>query len=132
MVNEISDEPDFNWWVKESLRQRYRIISKVESKYCRTSHRFGIQFPRTVKEAYEIDRKSGNDFWTMDIAKEMTNTHILFENLDGVTPGDIRKGRIKPGYEHVNVHRVFDINMDGNFTRKARLVADGHTTASPS
>ena len=27
------------------------------------------------------------------------------------------------------MHMIFDINMDGNFTRKARLVADGHTTA---
>ena len=27
---------------------------------------------------------------------------------------------------------VFDIKMDGKFTRKARLVADGHTTATPS
>ena len=39
---------------------------------------------------------------------------------------------IKPGYEHVNVHMIFDIKMDGKFTRKARLVADGHTTAPPS
>ena len=27
---------------------------------------------------------------------------------------------------------VFYINMDREFTRKARLVADGHTTATPS
>ena len=26
---------------------------------------------------------------------------------------------------------IFDINMDGNFNRKAILVAGGHTTASP-
>ena len=42
VANEISDEPDFNWWVKEILRHRDRIISKVKSKYWRTSHRFGI------------------------------------------------------------------------------------------
>ena len=39
---------------------------------------------------------------------------------------------IKPGYEHVNVYMMFDINMDGKFTKKAILVADGHTTAPPS
>ena len=27
---------------------------------------------------------------------------------------------------------IFDIKMNGNFTRKARLVADGHTIAMPS
>ena len=29
MANEISDEPAFNWWVKETLRHRDRIISKI-------------------------------------------------------------------------------------------------------
>ena len=43
----------------------------------------------------------------------------------------MRKGKVRPGYEHVNVHMIFDINIDGKFTRKAILVADGHTTAPP-
>ena len=43
----------------------------------------------------------------------------------------MRKGKSKPRCEHVNVHMIFDINMDGNFTRKAILVADVHTTAPP-
>ena len=61
----------------------------------------------------------------------MTNVRIAFEKLDGVTLDDTRKGNIKPGYEHVNLHMIFDIKMDGKFTRKARLVADGHTTLPP-
>ena len=40
--NEISDETAFNWWIKETLRHRDRIISKVKSKYWRASHKFGI------------------------------------------------------------------------------------------
>ena len=130
--NEISDETDFNWWVKENLRHIDRIISKVKSKYWRTSHNVGIRVPKKVKEAYYIDRQSWTDFWTKAIAKEMTNVGITFDNIDGVTPGDMRKGEINPGYEHVNVHIIFDIKMDGKFIRKARLVADGHTTAPPS
>ena len=62
MANEISDEPAFNWWVKETLRHIDRITSKVKYKYWRTSHRFGIQVPKTVKEAYDIDRQSGTEF----------------------------------------------------------------------
>ena len=132
MVNEISDEPAFNRWFKETGRHRDRIISKVKSKYWRTSHKCGIRFTKTVKEAYDIDRKSGTDFWTKNIAKEMTNVRILFEKLQGFTPDEMRKGNIKFGYEHVNMHMVFDINMYGKFTRKARLVANGHTTEIPS
>ena len=107
------------------------IIFKVKSKYWRTSHNFGIRFPKTVKESYRIYRQSGTNFWTKDIAKEMTNVRISFDNIDGVTPDETRKGNIKPGYDHANVHMIFYINMDGNFTRKEILVADSHTTALP-
>ena len=132
VASEISDELTLNWWVTETLRHRDRIISKVKSNYWYTSHKFVIRVPKTEKEAYEIDRQSGTDFWTKAIAKEMTNIRIVFEKLDSVTPDEMRKGKIKPVYEHVNVHMIFDIKMDGNFTRKARLVADSHTTAPKS
>ena len=36
MLNEIIDEPDFNWWFKENLKYGNRIISKVKSKYWHT------------------------------------------------------------------------------------------------
>ena len=36
VVNEIRDEPDLNWWVKETLRRQDKIMSKVKSKYWRT------------------------------------------------------------------------------------------------
>ena len=42
VVNAISDEAAFIWCIKETLHHRYRIISKVKSKYYRTSHKFGI------------------------------------------------------------------------------------------
>ena len=124
VANEISDEPAFNWWVKETLRHIDRIIYRVKSKYWRTSHKFGIQVSKTVKEAYEIEKKLGTDFWTKAIVKEMTNVRISFDNLDGVTPDAMGKGTIKPGYEHVNIHMIFNIKMDVKFTRKSILVAD--------
>ena len=69
MANEISDEPVFSWWAKETLRRQGRIISKVTSMYWCTSHKFEIQVYNTVEEAYDIDRKLGTDFWTKAIAK---------------------------------------------------------------
>ena len=44
----------------------------------------------------------------------------------------MKKGKVNPGHEHINVQMIFGINMDGEFTRKARFVANGHTTAPPS
>ena len=46
MANEISDEPDFSWLVKDNLSCRYRIISRIKSKYCCTSYKFGIRTPQ--------------------------------------------------------------------------------------
>ena len=104
----------------------------MKYKYWRKSHNFVIQVPKTVKEAYDIDRQSGTYFCTNAIAKEITDICIAFENLDGVTPDEMRKGNIETGYEHINVHMIFDSNMDGKFNRKAIFLADGHTTAQPS
>ena len=59
----------------------------------------------------------------------MTNVRIAFDDLDGVTPDDMRKVNIKSGYEHINMHMIFYIDMYGKFTRNARLVANVHTTA---
>ena len=61
----------------------------------------------------------------------MANFRIPFEKLDKVTPDEIRKGTFGPGYEHVNVHMIFDVNIYGNFTRKVILASSVHTTEPP-
>ena len=40
----------------------------------------------------------GYIFFTKGIAKEMTKVRIKFGNIDGVTPDEMRKCNIKPGY----------------------------------
>ena len=57
---------------------------------------------------------------------------IAFEKLDNITPDDMWKDYIKPGYEHVNVHMIFDIKMYGKFTKKLVSVAYRDTIAPPS
>jgi len=49
-----------------------------------------------------------------------------------VSEEQIRTGKVRPGYSHCSTHMIFDIKMDGAFTRKARLVADGHKTRPPT
>jgi len=108
------------------------MISKVKAKYWRTSHKFGIRVPKSVDEAYRIDKETNTSFWTKSIEKEMKNVRVAFEKIDGVTVDDMEKGKAKPGYKYCGTHMIFDIKMDGKFTRKARLVADGHTTDAPN
>ncbi len=44
----------------------------------------------------------------------------------------MRTGKVKPGYSYCSTHMIFDVKMDGSFTRKARLVTDGHKTRPPT
>eukprot|EP00978_Attheya_sp_CCMP212_P011118 scaffold27198_cov43-Attheya_sp.AAC.1 len=88
--------------------------------------------PKTVAEAYEIDRITGTNHWTLAIEKEMRKIRELgaFEKWNKGTPEDLRVGKEKlpgyeeieklPGYEEIGCHMVFDIKMDGKFTRKTR------------
>ena len=45
---------------------------------------------------------------------------------------DVRCGQKLVEYQKKCCHMIFDIKMDGRFTRKARYVVDGHTTDPPS
>jgi len=62
----------------------------------------------------------------------MRNVRIAFEKIDDVTEAEMRTGKIRLGCSYCSTHMIFDIKMDGKFTRKARLVVDGHKTRPPS
>lgn len=58
--NGLEHYPAFAWWVKQTLRRRDRIISAATNKrYHKRTHKFGIELPKTVKEAMEIDARTG-------------------------------------------------------------------------
>ena len=62
----IDDEPAFNWWVTWVLKKSDRIISLVKcrsTRYHKLTHKFGIELPKTVEEAYAIDKATVISFW---------------------------------------------------------------------
>ena len=121
IANGLDKEPAFAWWARYALRKRDRIIKKVRSRYHRRTHKYGIEFPHSVEEALDIDRRTGTDFWRKAIEKEMRNVMVAFE---------FRDDNVVPiGYKEITCHLVFDIKSD--LTRKARMVADGHLTDPP-
>ncbi len=58
----IAEEPAFAWWVPYILRKRDAIVKAVNSHVCRTSHKYGIDLPTSVKHAIDIDHKNKNTF----------------------------------------------------------------------
>ena len=126
VARELDDEPAFNWWVKQVLRKRDRIISQVQkrqTRYLKKTTKFGIELPKTAADAYALDKKNKNTLWADAIAKEMKNVKVAFQILSN--------GEVVPhGYTQIRCHMIFDVKME-DFRRKARLVAGGHVTEAP-
>ena len=99
-ANGIAHEPAFNWWVHKVIKRKERLINKVKSKYWRTTHIFGIEVPKSVEEAYRIDRVTGTSYLTRAIEKEMRNVRVAFEKIDDVTEEQMKTGKIRPGYSY--------------------------------
>ena len=51
----IDNDPAFNWWAHAVLRKREHIIALVKkrtTRFLKKTHKFGIEVPRSVAEAY--------------------------------------------------------------------------------
>ena len=119
----VDCDPAFSWWVPYTIRCRDRIRSGVNSRVKRVTHKYGVELPRTVQEAYALDEKNGNNFWRDALNREMDNLKVDFDILpEGRSP--------PPGYFRSSGHIIFDICM--TLQRKARWVKDGHNTPEPS
>ncbi len=109
------------------MKKRDRIISLVYKRtprYLKRTHKFGIEVPKTVKEALALDCKNSNTLWADAIAKEMKEVRIAFNILPD--------GHSTPiGYQKIPCHMIFDVKME-DFRRKTRLVAGGHRTEAPA
>jgi hypothetical protein len=110
------EEPAFAWWVPHTLRKRDRILAQVKARTAERDNKFGLEVPRSVKRALEIDRETGTDLWKKAIEKEMKHVMCKFHILDD--------GAAEPKMsKRIPCHLIFNIKMD--FTRKARFVAGG-------
>ena len=69
VLNQISDEPAFAWWIKKVLKKIDSIISKTARKYWQKTHKYGLHIPHTVKEALDIDKENGETLWWDAILK---------------------------------------------------------------
>ncbi len=125
-VRRIAAEPAFAWWVPHVLKKKHCIISKVKSKYWTRTHKFGVRLPKSVQEAKQLDQMNGDNLWWSAICEEMKNVHVAIEEYDS------NPEELPPGYQKIRCHMIFDVKMGENFRRKARMVAGGHTTTTPS
>ena len=122
VASKIDKEPAFNWWARQVLKKRSRIINKVATRMKKNNMKFGIVVPLTVKQALEEDRINGNTYWKDAIAKEYENVRVAFKLLEN-------QSLIPPTYQKITCHLIFEVKFD--LRRKARYVAGGHLTHTP-
>jgi hypothetical protein len=81
-------------------------------------YNFGIIIPHKVKQAFELDAKSGNTLWKDAMTKEIENiqSYQTFKDMGKITHVS--------GYKKIILHFVFAVKH--NLQHKAQLVVGGH------
>jgi hypothetical protein len=123
-ANNLLNEPAFSYWAKHVLKKHDRYVRAARKRKVNNRYKYGIEVPRSIPHALEIDRKTNTTFWRDAIAKEM-NTLAALKVFEFLKPGE----KAPQGYQHIKMWIIFDVKM--NLTRKARLVAGGHVTKAP-
>jgi hypothetical protein len=98
-------------------------ILKVSTISAGIKYKFGIQVPKGIKNAIDLDKKNGNQLWQEAIKtdlKQLTDyqTFILLHSGED----------IPTGYQKIPYHMVFDVKYD--LRHKARLAAGGNWTVN--
>jgi len=104
-MKDIANQPAFSWWVPYTLKKRNQIISAVNRQVKKKTHKYGIEVPGTVGQAYALDQKNKNSYWRDAIKKEMRNVVVAFNIRDS---GE----KVPVGYSRLGVYMLFDIKLD--------------------
>ena len=54
------NEPAFKWWVPHVLKKSNHIVQAMKSMVRKGHTKFGVEVPKTVEEAFLLDKKNGN------------------------------------------------------------------------
>ena len=107
------------------LKKMFRIISLVKNRnvcYLKKTHKFGVEVPKSVDQAYALYKNNSNTLWEDYITKEMKCVSPIFRKLDS--------GEIVPiGYYRVKCHIIFGVKME-YFRCKDSLV-EGENLTDP-
>ena len=119
----LEKHPDFKW-TEEFLEDTAKLeeVRKAHVKQAEKKFRikFGVEVPKTMREAIYLDARDGTTVWRDAIAKELKQIN------DYGTFRLPKKGESLQDYNKIPYHFVFDVKFD--LRRKARLVAGGNQT----
>jgi hypothetical protein len=101
----IDNDPTFVWWVPYTLWKRDIIILAIKTCIRKSTHKYSIEIPTSIKHAYQIDEKNKNRIWRDGVEMELHNVGISFEVLENDTSTPV-------GWHKATGHLIFDEKMD--------------------
>ena len=107
---------------EKKLDRELRQMLLAKAKRSGTKYHFGIRVPKSLKEAYELDKVNKDSAWADAIQKEVTllyEEYKCFKVLEESEP-------TPEGYQPIPLLWTFAVKYDGR--RRARCVAGGHMT----
>ena len=112
---------------RSKLSERLVKQAKLHSLKYSPKYKYGFEIPNNYEDAERLNRENGNDDWKDADKLE----HKQLREYDAFTDKRRFAGcRIPRGYQLICVHTIFDVKVDGR--HKARVVANGHLTATPT
>ena len=57
------------------------LVNKMNDRYLKKTHKFWIEVPKLVAQAYALDKKNGNTLWVDAVSKEMKDVSPGFKKL---------------------------------------------------
>jgi hypothetical protein len=119
----ISGEFPVNHYCSSNTAVDIERILKVSTIPAGVKYKFGIQVPKAIKNAIDLDKKNGKQLWQEVIKTE------LKQLTDYQTFIVLHSGEdILTGYQKFPHHMVFDVKYD--LRHKARLAVSGNWTVN--
>ena len=56
------------------------------ARYLKKTHKFVVLLPKSVQEAYKIDKETNSQMWTNCIDKEMKDSRVALQSIDKGEP----------------------------------------------
>ena len=122
IARNIQDESAFSWWIPCVMRKRDRIISTVNSRVKKVTHKYSVAIPNSVEDCFKLDKSNGKSLWRDALSREMNNLRVPFDILED-------KRSLPPGYTKSSGHIIFDVRM--TLERIASWVKDDNKTRNP-
>ena len=77
LAQKINNDLAFAWCFPYTLIKQDVIVSSINSRVKKRTHKYGIEIPSSHKDAISLDTLNGNTLWADSRELEMINVWVL-------------------------------------------------------